>query len=77
MCTVGRWSFDDTEVEKVCCRACREAVRKGRGTYLVVDALGKLHAFLALHKPAQEVLAIVGTEEDGSAAVVWMQEVMK
>lgn len=74
VCTVGRWSFDDKEVERSCCRAHREAVREGRGVYLVVDAAGRLHTFLAPHKPAAEVLAIVGSEEDGSAAVVWMQE---
>lgn len=76
VCTVGHWSFKDADVEKACSRAYREAVREGRGVYLVVDAAGHLHAFLAPHKPAQEVLAIVGTEEDGSAAVVWMQEWM-
>lgn len=74
MCTVGRWSFDDREVEKACCRAYREAVRAGRGTYLVVDAGGHLHVFLSLHKPAQEVLAIIGTHDDGSSWVVWMEE---
>lgn len=77
MCTVGRWSLDDQEVEKACCRAVRTAVREGRGTYLVVDAEGRLHVFLSLHKPAAEVLAIVGTEGDGSAAVVWMQECVR
>lgn len=74
MCTVGRWSFDNREIDRTCRRAYREAVREGRGVYLVVDAGGHLHAFLAPHKPAAEVLAIVGEEEDGSAAVVWMQE---
>lgn len=77
MCTVGRWSFDDDKVEKACCRAARVAVREGRGTYLVVDADGGLHVFLSLHKPAAEVLAIIGTAEDGTAAVVWMQECVR
>ncbi len=75
MCTVGRWSFDDREMKKACCRAFREAVREGRGTYLVVDAAGALHVFLSLHKPAEAVLAVVGTKEDGTADVVWMEGV--
>lgn len=74
MCTVGRWLLDDGEVKKACCRASREAHRRGRGAYVVVDAGGILHVFLSLHRPAQEVLAIVGEEEDGGPAVVWMQE---
>lgn len=67
-----------------CCHGYSSAIRArisymmkrypGRGVYLVADAGGHLHAFLAPHKPATEVLAIVGEEEDGSAAVVWMQE---
>lgn len=77
MRTIGRWSFDDSKVECACRRAFAAAVRAGRGTYLVVDAEGELHVFLAPHKPAVEVLAIVGTEEDGSSAVIWMQECVR